>query len=158
MISKEECTAYMVHELGMEDDMFLLPGTSEYPIINQGSIRMAMDMINQISADERAEYSRNLNRKYKEFGCTFSISVDHPYAKYADQNIIDHMNRVLMEGDTTVSDQGTSTSGGDLSTEPWYVRMDVNGNVGQDLLLNKELGPNDKTHPDVDFTRHSSVF
>ena len=158
LISKEDCIGYMVHELGMEDDMFLLPATMEYPIINAGSVRLAMDMIVQVDAKDRNEYAKNLNRKYKELGCDFAISIDHPYAKYADQNIIDHMNRVLMEGETTVSDQGTSTSDSPMDTEPWYKRLDVNGNVPRNLLNNKELGPNDKKYPNPDYSRYSSVF
>lgn len=158
LISKVDCAGYMVHELGFEDDLFLLPDTLEYPIFNASSVRLAMDMITRIPASDVKQYSENLNRKYKELGCTFSISVDHPYAKYADQNIIDHMNRVLVEGDTAVSDQGTSTTSLSMDTEPWYKRLDVNGNVGQNLLDNKDLGPNDKKYPNPDFTRHQSVF
>ena len=97
LISKEDCAGYLVHELGLDDDMFLLPASLEYPIINRGSVRLAMDMIRRIPKDQVKEYTRNLNRKYRELGCTFSISVDHPYAQYADQNIVDHMNRVLSE-------------------------------------------------------------
>lgn len=158
LISKEDCIGYMVHELGMEDDMFLLPATMEYPIINTGSVRLAMDMIVQVDVKDRNEYAKNLNRKYKELGCDFAISIDHPYAKYADQNIIDHMNRVLMEGETVVSDQGTSASDSPMDTEPWYKRLDVNGNIPRNLLNNKELGPNDKKYPNPDYSRYSSVF
>ena len=158
LISKEDCVGYLVHELGMEDDIFLLPATMEYPIINAGSVRLAMDMIVQVDVKDRNEYAKNLNRKYKELGCDFAISIDHPYAKYADQNIIDHMNRVLMEGETAVSDQGTSTSDSPMDTEPWYKRLDVNGNVPHNLLNNKELGPNDKKYPNPDYSRYSSVF
>ena len=158
LISKEDCVGYLVHELGMEDDIFLLPATMEYPIINAGSVRLALDMIVQVDVKDRNEYAKNLNRKYKELGCDFAISIDHPYAKYADQNIIDHMNRVLMEGETAVSDQGTSTSDSPMDTEPWYKRLDVNGNVPHNLLNNKELGPNDKKYPNPDYSRYSSVF
>lgn len=158
LISKEACAGYMVHELGFEDDLFLLPDTLEYPIFSKGSVRLAMDMITRVPKENIATYTKNLNRKYKELGCTFSISVDHPYAKYADQNIIDHMNRVLIEGDTVVSDQGTSTGSEPMDTEPWYKRLDVNGNVPQNLMDNRELGPNDKKYPNPDFSRYSSVF
>ena len=145
LLDKVKCNEYILSQLGLDaNDVYLLPDTMEYPIFNQSSIRMAMDNILTIPKenDIRAEYVKNLNRKYKEFGCTFSISVDHPYAPYADQNIIDHMNRILVEGDTVVDDQGTSDAG-NPDNAPWYVRVDVNGNVGQNLLQNKELGPND---------------
>ena len=146
LLDKVKCNEYILSQLGLDaNDVYLLPDTMEYPIFNQSSIRMAMDNILTIPKenDIRAEYVKNLNRKYKEFGCTFSISVDHPYAPYADQNIIDHMNRILVEGDTVVDDQGTSDAG-NPDNAPWYVRVDVNGNVGQNLLQNKELGPNDE--------------
>ena len=146
LLNKDKCNAYIINQLDPEvvDNIYLLPDKMEYPILNQDSIRMAMDMIREVDETDRAKYARVLNKKYKEFGCTFSISIDHPYAEYADQNIIDHMTRVLSEGDTVVDDQGTSDAGPSPDQAPWYVRSDVNGNVGQNLLQNKELGPNDK--------------
>lgn len=160
LISKEDTVGYMVHELGLEDDIFLLPATLEYPVIDKASVRLAMDNIRKVPDDEKKIFAKNLNRKYKELGCTFSISVDHPYAPYADQNIIDHMNMVLAEGDTAVQDDGTSTGPSDLelSGSPWYRRTDMTGSVGQNLLQNKELGPNDKKVADPDFTRAESLF
>ena len=146
LLNKDKCNAYIINQLDPEvvDNIYLLPDKMEYPILNQDSIRMAMDMIREVDESDRDKYARVLNKKYKEFGCTFSISIDHPYAEYADQNIIDHMTRVLSEGDTVVDDQGTSDAGPSPDQAPWYVRSDVNGNVGQNLLQNKELGPNDK--------------
>ena len=146
LLNKDKCNAYIINQLDPEvvDNIYLLPDKMEYPILNQDSIRMAMDMIREVDETDRAKYARVLNKKYKEFGCTFSISIDHPYAEYADQNIIDHMTRVLSEGDIVVDDQGTSDAGPSPDQAPWYVRSDVNGNVGQNLLQNKELGPNDK--------------
>ena len=146
LLNKDKCNAYIINQLDPEvvDNIYLLPDKMEYPILNQDSIRMAMDMIREVDETDRAKYALVLNKKYKEFGCTFSISIDHPYAEYADQNIIDHMTRVLSEGDTVVDDQGTSDAGPSPDQAPWYVRSDVNGNVGQNLLQNKELGPNDK--------------
>lgn len=146
LLNKDKCNTYIINQLDPEvvDNIYLLPDKMEYPILNQDSIRMAMDMIHEVDETDRDKYARMLNKKYKEFGCTFSISIDHPYAEYADQNIIDHMTRVLSEGDTVVDDQGTSDAGPSPDQAPWYVRSDVNGNVGQNLLQNKELGPNDK--------------
>ena len=157
MLSKQDCTAYLVKELGMDDDLFLLPSTMEYPIINKQSVKLAMDMINRIekeNPDQVQEYVKNLNRKYKELGCTFAISVDHPYAKYADKNIVMNMVHLLMEGDTAVADDGTSTNRPDrVTTEPWYKRLDYTGTVARNLLDNKELGPNDKKYPSPDYER-----
>ena len=146
LLNKDKCNSYVINQLDPEviDNIYLLPDKMEYPILNQDSIRMAMDMIREVDETDRDKYARMLNKKYKEFGCTFSISIDHPYAEYADQNIIDHMTRVLSEGDTVVDDQGTSDAGPSPDQAPWYARSDVNGNVGQNLLQNKELGPNDK--------------
>lgn len=148
---KSKCNEYILSQFSTNSThIYLLPDTMQYPILNQISIRMAMDMIRDIKdPDDRKIYVKNLNRKYKEFGCTFSISVDHPYAQYADQNIIDHMTRILSEGDTVVDDKGTGDAG-NPDEAPWYVRSDVNGNVGQNLLQNKELGPNDKKNVNLD--------
>ena len=159
LFDKNKCNEYVLSQLGIDSsDVYLLPDTMQYPILNQTSIRMAMDMIRDIKdPDEKKTYVENLNRKYKEFGCTFSISVDHPYAEYADQNIIDHMTHILSEGDTVVSDQGTSDAG-DPDNAPWYVRSDVNGNVGQNLLQNKELGPNDKKNTALNIDPTESII
>ena len=159
LLDKNKCNEYVLSQLGIDSsDVYLLPDTMQYPILNQTSIRMAMDMIRDIKdPDEKKTYIENLNRKYKEFGCTFSISVDHPYAEYADQNIIDHMTHILSEGDTVVSDQGTSDAG-DPDNAPWYVRSDVNGNVGQNLLQNKELGPNDKKNTALNIDPTESII
>ena len=159
LLDKNKCNEYVLSQLGIDSsDVYLLPDTMQYPILNQTSIRMAMDMIRDIKdPDEKKTYIENLNRKYKEFGCTFSISVDHPYAEYADQNIIDHMTHILSEGDTVVSDQGTSDAG-DPDNAPWYVRSDVNGNVGQNLLQNKELGPNDKKNTALNIDSTESII
>lgn len=157
MLSKQDCTAYLIKELGLDDDLFLIPSCMEYPIINKQSVKLAMDMINRVEKeypDQVQEYVKNLNRKYKELGCTFSISVDHPYAKYADKNIVMHMVHLLMEGDTAVADDGTSTNRPDrVTTEPWYKRLDYTGTVARNLLDNKELGPNDKKYPSPDYER-----
>jgi len=161
-LDKTDCAGYMVKELGLDDDVFLLPGTMEYPVIDKGSVRMAMDRIARVEAEHPdlvEEYARNLNRKYKELGCTFSISVDHPFAQYADKAVIDHMSQVLMEGDTVVKDHGTSSGRANpVEDGPWYVDHDTNGAVAQNLLDNKELKPDEKPKPPLDYTRHYSIL
>lgn len=157
IVSKEECSAYMVYELGYADDIFLLPITMEYPIIDQSSIRLAMDMVNKIPDDQLKEFTTNLNRKYKELGCKFSISVDHPYAPYADKNIISNMTHILLEGDTPVDDHGTSEDiRANQVDDPWYKRVDYTGTVGQNILDNKELGPNTKPMQKPEYTEYDS--
>ena len=161
-LDKTDCAGYLIKELNLDDDLFLIPSLLEFPVISKGSVRMAMDKIEQIELNYREnlkEFVTNLNRKYRELGCTFSISVDHPYAKYADKNIVDHMTMVLMEGDTAVKDHGTSSGRVDpVEQGPWYIDNDTNDAVGQNLLDNKELGPNDKTKPPLDYTRHHSLI
>lgn len=160
LLQKEDCVHYLVHDLGMPEDIFLLPAMLKYPVINSGSIKMAMDIIPVIEKEypeQLSEYVKNLNRKYKEFSCTFSISIDHPYAKYADQNIIDHINHILMEGETAVSDQGTSAGPVNYGDSPYYIRNDITGTVGRNLLDNKELGPNDgKKRTEIDYEQVDS--
>ena len=158
LITKEKCSAYLVHELGMPDSIFLLPATMEYPIIDKTSIRLAMDMINRIPEENRHEYSINLNRMYKEYGCTFSISVDHPYANYADKYIIEHMSSVLLEGKTAVDDEGTSVGRSERVTQPWYKRLDHNRGLDINVLDNHELGPNTKEVSDPEYTVHTSIL
>ncbi|WP_300943970.1 hypothetical protein [uncultured Duncaniella sp.] len=155
MISKEQCAGYLVHELGLDDDIFLLPGSLEYPIIDRSSVKLAMDCIKQIPADKVDEYAVNLNRKYVELGCNFTIPIDHPYAKYA-VGIVD-LNRVLTEGDTAVQDDGTSTGSADRSVEgqPWFR---INDTSPKGLLKHHELGPHGGTYANQDYTRETSLF
>lgn len=145
LITKDQCSAYLVHDLGMTDDMYLIPSLMQYPIIDKDSVRLAMDMIDRIPAEQREEFSTNLNRKYREFGCNFSISIDHPYAKYADKAIITNMTHMLLEGETAVDDEGTSTGLTDKIEQPFYKRVDyMRGNLLKNLAQIKELGPNTK--------------
>lgn len=157
LVSREKCNAYLTHDLGMGDDLYLLPNTLEYPIVNQDSIRLAMDIIDQIDPACRDEYVANLNRKYREFSCKFSISVDHPYAKYADKDIIANMTHMLLEGKTAVDDEGTSAGAPNMAEEPWYKRQDYVRGPTVNLLDNKELGPNKTKQQEPDYTTHESL-
>lgn len=162
LITREDCRKYLVHELGNSDDLYLIPELMQYPIIDKMSVKLAMDQIRTIEKEypnELSTYVTNLNRKYKELGCTFSITVDHPYAKYADSAIIDHMNRILMEGETAVDDHGTSAGTASYAETPWVIRNDITGTVGRNLLANKELGPNDgKKTTELDYERIDSML
>lgn len=158
IVSREKCNAYLVNDLDMADSLYLLPSSLEYPIVNKDSIRLAMDMIERIDPAQRDEYVENLNKKYAEFGCTFSISVDHPYAKYADKNIIAHMTHMLLEGSTVVDDQGTSSGTPSPAEAPWYKHLDYVSGPAANLLDNKELGPNKKKQQDPEWTPHDSVL
>lgn len=158
LITKEKCSAYLIHDLGMTDDLYLLQTTLQYPIIDKTSIRLAMDLIEQIPPDDKEEYVKNLNRKYKEFGCNFSISIDHPYAKYADKEIIANMSHMLMEGETAVDDMGTSTGPTDKVEQPFYKRVDyVKGKLGQNLATIKDLGPNTKPKAEPDYEYQTGI-
>jgi len=158
LVSRDRCSAYLVHELGMPDSIFLLPDTMEYPIIDRTSVRLAMDMVSRIPADQVEQYVKNLNQKYKELGCNFSISVDHPFARYADENIIEHMSHMLLEDNTAVDDEGTSTGRPERVTQPWYKRLDHNKGLDINVLDNHELGPNQKKVADPEYTVHTSIL
>ncbi|MCM1532567.1 MAG: hypothetical protein NC114_09895 [Ruminococcus flavefaciens] len=159
IVSKEQCSAYLVKDLGMSDDLFLLPDTLEYPIVDKTSIRLAMDMIWKIPDADKPTYVKRLNQKYREFGCDFAISVDHPYAPYADKTIVDHMAHLLLEGDTAVADDGTSVAKtGQSVTNPWYKRLDYVQGIDHSVLDDAELGPNKKKQQEPDYTPHDSVL
>lgn len=160
LVAKEQCNGYLVNDLGLDDHFYLLPATLEYPIIDRSSVRLAMDMIESIPDEQKKEYAENLNRKYKELGCTFSIGVDHPYAKYADKNIVDHMTHMLLEGDTAVADDGTSAppSKSNDVTNPWYKRLDYVQGIDHSVLDNSELGPNTKKMQEPDYTPYESFL
>lgn len=132
-VTRDSMSNYLVKELGLDDDIFLLPGSLEYPVIDQDSVRFAMDNIRAISNSDITEYVANLNRKYVELGCTFSISVDHPYAKYASDDIVEHMNRVLCESDVVKDDAPDDDTITD--SDPWYKT------VHYGFFTNREMGP-----------------
>ena len=120
-----------------------------------------MDAIESVEKDMREEYSKNLNRKYKEFGCTFTISVDHPYAPYADKEIIDRMIQILTEGGTMVDDLGTSS--GETPPEDagqwWHRNVHMTGTITTNILDNKEIKPNaGKIDTNVDYVREDSII
>lgn len=158
LISRDKCSAYLVHDLGMSDNLYLLPATLEYPIVDQNSIRLAMDIIDQIEPENRDEYVSNLNRKYVEFGCKFSISVDHPYAKYASKDIIANMTNMLLEGNSAVDNEEKIGDGSrNMAEEPWYKRVDYVRGPTVNLLDNKELGPNKTKQQEPDYTPVESI-
>lgn len=157
MVSKEDTVAYLVKELELGDECFLVPSLQLYPIVNAGSVKMAMDQIDRVEPEYLEEYVRNLNKKYKEFGCTFSISIDHPYAKFADKAIIDNMTRVLMEGDSVANDHGVTT--GKEEVEPWYLTKEVRGGeTDHDFYPDRNLGPNVGKDNQKEFTKHYSIL
>lgn len=153
LVSKTDLVVYLIRDLGYEDDIFLLPDTLEYPIIDADSVRMAMDNITNIDHDNILTYTSNLNRKYHELGCTFAISVDHPYAKYASDEIVDKMNRILVEADDAVSDYSDSVSSED---GPWYKTLNW-GYYSRNFFDNKELGPNNSDSSEPPDLRGSST-
>ena len=160
LLTKELCNKYLVDDLGMPDDIYLIPSRLEYPIVDKNSVRLAMDKINSVDPEDKDLYVQNLNRKYTELGCNFTISVDHPYAKYADQNIVDHMAHMLLEGDTVVDDQGTSADKPPRSEQAWYRRFDEVRGITSNIIGddNKELGPNTKKQQEPDYTPYDSFL
>lgn len=137
LLTRESMSDYLAHELGLEDDSFLLPSSLEYPVIDKDSVKFAMDNIQRIPEDRIQEYVVNLNRKYAELNCDFSINVDHPYAKYASDAIVDHMNRTISESDTIVQDDAPNDDNVDDDGSPWYKTVNYN------FYMNAELGPSD---------------
>lgn len=163
LITKADVNSYMQHEL-QSNVIYLLPDTMEYPIINKASVRLAMDCIRQVEReypDKLKTYCNNLNQAYRKLGCTFSLSVDHPYAQYADSHIIKNMVNLLVEGNTAVDDSdGASDIGGpsNQTDQPWYKRMDYTGTLYRDGSENKEMGPNEKPMQKPDWTQHLSIL
>ena len=163
LITKADVNSYMQHEL-QGNVIYLLPDTMEYPIINKASVRLAMDCIRQVEQEHPHElktYCNNLNQAYRKLGCTFSLSVDHPYAQYADSHIIKNMVNLLVEGNTAVDDSdGASDIGGpsNQTDQPWYKRMDYTGTLYRDGSENKEMGPNEKPMQKPDWTQHLSIL
>lgn len=161
---KDPIEEYLVDTLPLSGEDYLLPSTREFPIVNQNSVKLAMDIIDSIPKDQQEEYARNLNRKYEEFYCRFEISADHPFAPFAKGRI--RANRTLplllydvalRESATAVDDQGTSDAG---PAEPWIRRVDQRGGADSDheFYPDTELGPNVGKDNQDDFTRHYSIL
>lgn len=162
LVTKADCVKYLISTLGMDDDIFLLPDVMEYPVLNKESVKLAMDSIRLIEKeqpDRVQDFAKRLNQKYAELGCSFSITPDHPYAKYASKNIVNNMIFILSEGDTVVSDNGTSVASTGVSVDqPWYKRLDYIDAMHRDGLENKELGPNTKPMQKPDYAQTDSFM
>lgn len=83
VIRKNDLVQYIFRDSMQSENMFLLPATSQYPILDKSSVKLAMDNIHHISEEDVEEYSNNLNRRYRELGCRFKIPANHPYTPYA---------------------------------------------------------------------------
>ena len=133
LMSIKDSEQYMLVQLGHVDDIYLIPDKVLYPVINAGSVKLAVDSIEEVLKEYPEDvqtYVSNLNRKYKEFGCTFSISTDHPFAPYAEKDMIDNMTCILTESNTAVNDtEGAAelNSPNNQTDQPWYKRLDYIG-------------------------------
>ncbi len=110
IIRKNDLIQYIFRDSMQSERVFLLPATSQYPILNKSSVKLAMDNIHHISEDDIEEYSNNLNRRYRELGCRFKIPANHPYAPYAisgENSIPIVVSHILYD----ITDTDTSTSG-----------------------------------------------
>lgn len=83
IINRKELERYIIEEMELPDTAYLLPGSFQFPILNKDSVALAMSYINNVDDNDIGEYTENLNKKYMEYGCTFRIPANHPYAKYA---------------------------------------------------------------------------
>lgn len=164
LFTKADFEQYLCKELNLPDDCFLLPEFMEYPIFNRASVRLAMDSIRRVEMEYPMlvqEFTKNLNRMYRVMGCSFAITPDHPYAKYADPYIRKNMVNILIEGDSVVNDNdGASDIGGpgNKVEQPWYKRLDYTGALYRDGSENKELGPNTKPMQKPDYTQYDSFL
>ena len=110
--------------------------------------------------DHVDEYVKNLNQKYKELGCSYMITPDHPYAKYASKEMLYDMVYVLAEDSAVNDTDGASDIGGipNKVEQPWYKRLDYIGALYRDGSENKELGPNMKPMQKPDYQRVDSFL
>ena len=158
LYQKDPVEQYLIDNLSLTGEDYLLPTVMEFPIVNQNSIKLAMDIIDSIPKDQQAEYARNLNRKYDEFHCKFQLCADHPFVRFARGRLKDNVLPILLhDSSTVVDDQGTSDAG---STEPWIRRVDQRGGADSDheFYPDTELGPNVGKDNQDDFTRHYSIL
>ena len=161
IIGRQELRSYLEKELGQSDDIYLLPKTKDFPIIDQLSVRLAMDKIGAVPEKDRREFSHNLNRRYRELGCDFTITVDHPYAKYASKRIVERMTHVLMEDTSMPVDDQEANGDYKLSKmgTPFYRRTDyVPGSSWHNILDNKEMGPNNSKEQRPDYTAGEALL
>ena len=158
LYQKDPIEQYLIDNLSLTGEDYLLPSQMEFPIVNQNSIKLAMDIIDSIPKDQQKEYAKNLNRKYDEFHCKFSLCADHPFVPFAKGRLKSNVLPILLyDSSTVVDDQGTSDAG---STEPWIRRVDQRGGADSDheFYPDTELGPNVGKDDQDDFTRHYSIL
>ena len=166
--TKDNALEFLLADLKMPEDMFLLPDKKKYPIVDQDSVRLAMDRIGNVDKEDRSTFAKNLNRKYKELGCRFAINIDHPYIKYADDNIVRNANQILTEGlqessNSVVGEDPVGAGVEDLAHDPWYKRIsnfnsETPNKKGGGQFDNKDMGPNYKPMQKPDWTQHYSIL
>jgi len=141
-----------------KEDDYLLPSKKLYPVVNEPDVRKAMDNISKISKDDRAVYVKHLNEKYRQLECTFQLPINHPYARYLDEVLCETvLVHVLSEGETAVADDGLGSDAGSSAEDPWYKRLDINGDFPKNLLQNHEIGPaSSKQSKNINYDQYQS--
>lgn len=161
IVGRQELRSYLEKELGQGDDIYLLPKTKEFPIIDQLSVHLAMDKVGAVPEDQRRTFSDNLNRRYRELGCTFSITPDHPYARYASKDVVRNMAHVLMEDSSLpIDDQSHADEDRINRAAQTYVKRSdyVPGSNWHNILDNREMGPNNLKQQRPDYTAGEALL
>lgn len=155
---------YVFMSLKYDERLYLIPELMEYPILDRTSIRLAIDQIQTVEKEFSPyleEFCRNVNRAYVQYGCTFKLSIDHPFMKYASKNIQREAIPILSEGETVVSNSDSTVglnSTDNQTNQPWYKRLDYIGSMYRDGSENKEMGPNTKPQQFPDYTQSDSFL
>lgn len=155
---------YVFMSLKYDERLYLIPELMEYPILDRTSIRLAIDQIQTVEKEFSPyleEFCRNVNRAYVQYGCTFKLSIDHPFMKYASKNIQREAIPILSEGETVVSNSDSTVglnSTDNQTDQPWYKRLDYIGSMYRDGSENKEMGPNTKPQQFPDYTQSDSFL
>lgn len=123
MMRKNDLVKYIFRDSIQSERVFLLPATSQYPIIDKSSVKIAMDNIYRIPESDTEEYSNNLNRRYRELGCRFQIPVNHPYAPYAitGENAIPIVvSHILYDVADNITESATGLSNVNIMKNMYY--------------------------------------
>lgn len=100
-----------------DPSIFLVPSCKLYPVIDDPSLKLAMDIVDSVPPAIKHEFVENLNEKLKKANYPHRISVDHSYAKYAPREMVEPI---------MIGESSAFTRGEPESTTPYSHKVEYN--------------------------------
>lgn len=168
----------------LPDSMFGLPKQRKYPLHDETHVRAAISMFHHCNdPEDRKTLAHNICRRIKELNLDIKFKKDSPIYPYAPKDLrldesvcgfyglnamleipldeaadwADGTQAIINEGETAVADDGTGADSDPSLEDPWYKRLDINGDFPKNLLRNRENGPaSSKQSKNIDYDKYQS--